>query len=165
MSSLLLVGVGVFVLFMANKTSYAFESRNIDTKWSNDVYRISNKFNVDTNIVFAIIKQESNGDVNALRKGNQPSVGLMQLTMPAARQVGFNGTLSQLYNKYVNIYYGVKYFRYLLNMFDGNYRDAVASYNAGASAFRRGSYSKYYVDNVYSNYYKLRSGDNIFNGV
>ncbi len=160
---LLFIGIGVFILFMSSKSSYAVSIKDrIDTEWSNDVYSISNKFNVDYNIVFAIIKQESNGRVKAIRQGNQPGIGLMQITIPAARQVGYNGTLYQLYNKYVNIYYGVKYFRYLLNMFNGNYRDAIASYNAGPSNFRNGIYSKHYVSNVYSNYYKLRSGENIF---
>lgn len=165
--SLLLIGAGIFIVFISSKSSYAIESKNnkIDTNWSNYVYNVSNKFNVDHNIIFAIIKQESNGDVNAIRKGKQPSVGLMQITIPAAREVGYNGNLSQLFDKYVNIYYGVKYIRYLLNMFHGDYRDAIASYNAGASAFRDGRYSEHYVHNVYRNYYDLRNGENIFNGV
>ncbi len=160
---LLFIGIGMFILFMSSRSSYALSNKHrINTEWSNDVYEISNKFNVDYNIIFAIIKQESNGEINAIRKGIQPSVGLMQITIPAARQVGYNGTLSQLYNKYVNIYYGVKYFRYLLNMFRDNYRDSIASYNAGPGNFRRGIYSKHYVDNVYRNYYELRIGKNIF---
>lgn len=116
------------------------------------------KYNIEPALVKAIIKTESNWDVNASRfevhKGDA-SWGLMQLLLATARSVLKipDMTTTQLIQPRINIEAGTKLIAENLNRW-GNMRDAIAAYNAGSP--RLGKDGKYvnaaYVDKVYNAY-------------
>lgn len=122
------------------------------------INEMSLKYNIEPALIKAIIKTESNWDVNASRyeahKGDA-SWGLMQLLLATARTVlgNANLTTTQLIQPRVNIEAGTKLMADNWTRW-GNLRDAVAAYNAGSP--RLGKDGKYvnslYVDKVWNNY-------------
>jgi len=83
------------------------------------------KYGVDTQLVKAIIKTESNFNPNAV--SNKGAVGLMQLMPQTAADLGVNNS----YDPEQNIDGGVRYMRYLLDNFGGDVELSVAAYNCG----------------------------------
>jgi len=91
----------------------------------------SQKFNVDSDIIKAVITQESKGDPRAVsQKGAK---GLMQLMEPTAMDLG----VKNAFNPVENIFAGVKYLKGFLNKYEGNLEYALASYNAGPANVER----------------------------
>ena len=92
------------------------------------IREIANKYQVDYNLVRAIIKAESDFNPSAMSpKGAQ---GIMQL-MPATAE---DMSVKNVFSPRDNIEGGVKYLRRLLNIFNNDLRLAVAAYNAGENA-------------------------------
>jgi len=90
-----------------------------------------NTYNIDENLIRAMIKVESNYDPTALsKKGAQ---GLMQL-MP---QTADSMRLIDPWHPRDNIFAGVAYFRALLDKYNGSEKLALAAYNAGPSAVEK----------------------------
>jgi soluble lytic murein transglycosylase-like protein len=85
------------------------------------------RHDVDPLLVHSVIKVESNYNPNAL--SNKGAQGLMQLIPSTARRFG----VSNAFNARENIEAGVKYLRYLKDMFQDD-RLALAAYNAGEGA-------------------------------
>jgi len=98
------------------------------------VLRYSEQSNVDPNLVFAIIKRESNFRVNAISDAG--AKGLMQL-MPStaidvSERIGFyEFSVDDIFEPAINIRLGTWYIAHLLDLFDGNLVNAIAAYNAG----------------------------------
>jgi len=122
------------------------------------INEMGRKYNVEPALIKAIIKTESNWDVNASRyevHKTDSSWGLMQLMLATARNVlGIKDlTTTQVINPRINIEAGTKLMAENLNRW-GNMRDAIAAYNAGSP--RLGKDGKYvnaaYVDKVTKNY-------------
>jgi soluble lytic murein transglycosylase-like protein len=87
----------------------------------------SERFAIDPDLVRAVIKAESNFNSQAISlKGAQ---GLMQLMPPTAYELG----VVDPFDPEENIHGGAKYLRYLLDLFNEDYRLALAAYNAGPS--------------------------------
>jgi len=85
-------------------------------------------YDVDSNLVRAMIKVESNYDPTALsKKGAQ---GLMQLMPKTAQAL----RLIDPWHPRDNIFAGVAYFRALLDRYNGDEKLALAAYNAGPGA-------------------------------
>jgi len=85
---------------------------------------MARKYQIDPNLVKAIIKVESNYNPNAISpKGAQ---GLMQLMPGTAKRFG----VSDPFDPQENILGGVKYLRFLFDLF-GDLKLVLAGYNAG----------------------------------
>ena len=97
-------------------------------RFENIVRSASDRYDVDPDLVWAVMKAESNFNPRAVsRKGAR---GLMQLMPATARLL----EVDDIYNPTENVNGGVRYLRSLLNRFRGNRRLALAAYNAGAKA-------------------------------
>lgn len=94
------------------------------------------EYNVDENLVFAVIKAESNFNNEA--KSNKGATGLMQLMEETAKDVAkknnikmdINNMQEELGNVNININIGTKYLSILLEKYKNN-EVALAAYNAG----------------------------------
>jgi soluble lytic murein transglycosylase-like protein len=92
------------------------------------VSSIARRHNVEPSLVDSVIRVESNYDPNAVSpKG---AMGLMQLIPSTARRFGVNNT----FHPAQNIEGGVLYLKYLMNLYHGDERLALAAYNAGEGA-------------------------------
>lgn len=89
------------------------------------------RYNIDPNLIKAIIRAESGFDRYAVsKKGAQ---GLMQLMPETAREM----RVSDPFNPEQNIAGGVRYLRKLLKMFNGNLVLSLAAYNAGPNQVKK----------------------------
>ena len=94
------------------------------------VLRAANRYKVDPAMVMAIIMAESSYNPKAISK--KGAKGLMQLMPTTARSLGVKDS----FNPEHNINAGVRYFKKLLNQFDGDVELALAAYNAGGRKVR-----------------------------
>ena len=92
---------------------------------------IAAKQDVEPDLVRSVIQTESNYNPKAV--SNKGAQGLMQLIPATAERFGVRDS----FDSRDNIEGGVKYLRYLLDMFHGDYERAVAAYNAGEGAVTR----------------------------
>lgn len=101
--------------------------------YSEYVEKYSKEYDVDSNLIYAIIKAESNFKEGAVSSSG--AVGLMQLMEPTAedvaRKINTNFNIDLLYNAEDNIKLGTKYFSLLLDKY-GNITVALMAYNAGS---------------------------------
>ncbi|AJA47432.1 lytic murein transglycosylase [Clostridium pasteurianum DSM 525 = ATCC 6013] len=118
------------------------------------VDRASKKYGVDKKLILAVIKQESS--FNPSSTSNAGAMGLMQLMPGTARELG----VENAYDVGENVDGGTKYLKQMLDTF-GNYKMALAAYNAGPGAVQKSgeninklpSETQNYVAKV-SQYYK-----------
>ena len=120
--------------------------------YSEPIRRAAREFGVDPNLVRAVIAAESNFNPGAVSpKGAR---GLMQLMPSTARRFG----VRDIFDPVENIFGGVRYLRYLLDLFGGDLVLALAAYNAGEKIVQdRGGVPRFretvnYVDRVMSGY-------------
>lgn len=105
------------------------------TKYDHLITMASEKYKVDSALVKAMIKAESNFNHKAVSpKGAR---GLMQLMPATANSLQVRDS----FHPEKNIDGGVRYLRYLLNLFNGDLSLALAAYNAGEAAIARHHYS------------------------
>jgi soluble lytic murein transglycosylase-like protein len=89
------------------------------------ISEFSKKYQVDFALIKAMIRAESGFNPAAVsRKGAK---GLMQLMPETASRLN----VSNIFNPRENIEGGVRYFKYLLSLFDNDIRLSLAAYNAG----------------------------------
>ncbi len=87
-------------------------------------------------LVASVINVESSFDANAV--SNSGAIGLMQI-MPTtgeeiAKKLEYESfSKDDLFHEYTNIRIGCYYLKYLIDYFNGDLRNALASYNAGMS--------------------------------
>ena len=98
------------------------------TKYGPLIQKASDKYKVDYSLVKAVIKAESNFNHKAVSpKGAQ---GLMQLMPKTASTLQVRDS----FEPESNIEGGVKYLKYLMNVYNGHLPLALAAYNAGEKA-------------------------------
>ncbi len=99
--------------------------------YDNLITHTAEKYRIDSALVKAIIKAESNFNHRAVSPVG--ARGLMQL-MPATAATL---KVKDSFHPENNIDGGVRYLRYLMNLFDGNLRLVLAAYNAGENSVIR----------------------------
>ncbi len=122
-SSLIIFLVAIIIVFFL-----LFPRKYID-----EIDKYSTRYNLSNYMVASIINIESGYDLMA--HSSADAMGLMQLklttAMDMARGTGIDIDNVTIYDKDINIMLGCKYMSYLLDMFDGNETNALASYNWG----------------------------------
>jgi soluble lytic murein transglycosylase-like protein len=99
-----------------------------DAKVDGFIVDSSNRYGVDPLLIYSIMHRESTFKRFALSpKGAR---GLMQLMPATAARLG----VRDIFDPQQNIDGGVKYVSFLLDLFDGDVRLALAGYNAGEGA-------------------------------
>jgi len=124
------------------------------------IWKAAARYKVDYALVKAVIKAESNFDPLAISRAG--AKGLMQLMPATADALGVNDS----FHPEDNIQGGVRYLRYLLDLFEGNLHLSLAAYNAGENAvFRHNGIPPYrntqtFIQRVlrYSQEYSSESG-------
>jgi soluble lytic murein transglycosylase-like protein len=118
------------------------------------VREVSSRYNVDPELIEAVIQTESHGNPSAVsRKG---ALGLMQLVPETAQQMG----VKNAFDPKQNLDGGVRYLQMLLQRYNGDLDRALAAYNAGPRAVdRAGGVPRYgetraYVRKVTNSYYR-----------
>jgi len=95
------------------------------------ILQAADRYQVDPALIKAIIMAESSYNPRAIsRRGAR---GLMQLMPKTAEALGVGDSFDPEHN----INAGVRYFRKLLNRFDGDIKLALAAYNAGSRKVRK----------------------------
>jgi len=92
------------------------------------VDRIAHQSGVEAPLVHSVIQAESNYNPSAV--SNKGAQGIMQLIPSTARRFGVN----DVFDPEENIAGGVKYLRFLLDYYQGDYTKTIAAYNAGEGA-------------------------------
>ena len=91
----------------------------------------SGRYNVDPDLVRAVIKTES--DFNTRARSNKGAMGLMQLMPDTARL----HNVGDAYDPNENVEGGVRHLRMLLERYQGDLELSLAAYNAGAGAVEK----------------------------
>jgi soluble lytic murein transglycosylase-like protein len=127
---------------------------NIDVnKYDDLITKAANKFKLDSALIKAVIKAESNFNHRAVSPvGAQ---GLMQLMPKTASDL----KVEDSFHPEKNIEGGARYLRYLLNTYKGDLTLALAAYNAGEKAVAKYNYNvppyretQNYIKRVFSFY-------------
>ena len=122
----------VFLIVFKNKIQRIFYPKS----YEEFVSMYSDEYGVDENLVFAVIKAESNFQEDAV--SHKDALGLMQIMKETAEDVArkynieidFNNSEKEILNVQNNIKIGTKYLAVLLEKYK-NKEVAVAAYNAG----------------------------------
>jgi soluble lytic murein transglycosylase-like protein len=101
--------------------SFIKDSKEYDSLIS----EFSKKYQVDFALIKAMIRAES--AFNPLAVSRKGAKGLMQLMPETALRMN----VSNIFNPRENIEGGVRYFKYLLSLFNDDLRLSLAAYNAG----------------------------------
>ncbi len=95
------------------------------------VYEWAPKYGLDSELVLAVIGEESNFDPMAW--SDKDARGLMQLLPATAKRFGVNNTWDPI----DNMRGGMAYLQWLMQHFQGDVRLVLAAYNAGENAVER----------------------------
>jgi len=105
------------------------------TRYDSIINKAADKFSLDSALIKAIIKAESNFNHKAVSPvGAQGLMQLMPKTASALR-------VDDSFHPEKNIEGGARYLRYLLNTYKGDLNLALAAYNAGEKAVAKYNYN------------------------
>ena len=140
------------------KEKKVFSSQVYSPKiFDSHIRKAAQKYDVSYPLVKAIIKAESDFNPRAVSK--KGALGLMQLMPENIKAMN----ISDPFDPMENIFGGTRYFREMLDRFDGELPLSLAAYNAGPTAVERYNYSippyketEAYVERVLKFYYAFR---------
>lgn len=124
----------------------------VSSDYSLYVQKAARKYEVEPELIHAVIRTESNGNHRAISK--KGAMGLMQLMPSTANDLNVGNP----FNPEENIEGGTRYIRYLLEKFNGNLTLALAAYNSGPKTVEKYgnvppiSETRQYVNKVFSYY-------------
>lgn len=119
-----------YVLVLREKPVHFMVGTDI-TKYDHLISRAADKYKIDPSLIKAVIKAESNFNHQAVSPVG--ARGLMQLMPTTATYL----QVADSFHPENNIEGGVRYLRYLLNLYHGNLPLALSAYNAGEGAVSR----------------------------
>ena len=99
-------------------------------KFKEEIVRYSNKYSLDTALVFSVVKCESSFNEKAV--SDKGALGLMQITKPTANYIAQKLKVNDydLFNVETNLEFGCYYLSYLYNRFSDT-DTVIIAYNAG----------------------------------
>ncbi len=127
----ILIMILIFVLFKDDILKSIYPKT-----YSEIIYTYSEEYSVEENLIYAVIKAESNFESKAV--SNKSAIGIMQIVEDTAIDVAKKNNIDidtenikeELLDIDNNINIGTKYLSTLLNQY-GNIEVALAAYNAG----------------------------------
>ena len=145
---------------MSEKTLPLVQGMETELLYHSIIIEAANRYQVDPAIVKAIIMAESSYNPKAVSK--KGAKGLMQLMPKTAAELGVKDSFNPVYN----INGGVRYYKKMLNQFNGDVKLALAAYNAGSRKVKKYQgippfkATRYYIKKVfkYYQYYKRQGG-------
>lgn len=115
-------------VYIKERPAYGPSSFYSSDEYDDLISQASKQYGVDSRLVKAIIKAESDFNPKAVSK--KGAMGLMQI-MPENFQ---HLDIQDPFNPRENILGGTRYFKYLYDRFDGKLALSLAAYNAGPTA-------------------------------
>ena len=129
------IGLVIIAILMVTAISFsivAYQTSRQKISYQDEIYKYSEKYNVDPLLIASIIKVESDFDIEA--HSNQNAKGLMQLLDDSAKHsaeiIGEEYYPDKLKDVDYNLNLGVAYFDYLYRYYN-NVDLALAAYNGG----------------------------------
>lgn len=119
-----------YTLVLREKPVYFIPGTDVN-KYDQLIVKAADKYRVDSALVKAVIKAESNFNHQAVSRAG--ARGLMQLMPKTANYL----QVADSFHPENNIEGGVRYLRYLLNLYQNNLPLALAAYNAGEGTISR----------------------------
>ena len=107
------------------------KSLAVNADYSSYVQKSARKYEIEPELIHAVIRTESNGNHRAVSK--KGAMGLMQLMPSTASDMNVGNP----FNPEENIDGGTRYLRYLIEKFNGNLTLALAAYNSGPKTVER----------------------------
>ncbi|WP_243343239.1 lytic transglycosylase domain-containing protein [Anaerococcus sp. AGMB09787] len=126
------IALGLVILFAISFGVIAYNASRTQIDYQEEIYKYSDKYNIDPLLTASIIKVESDFDNEA--QSRQGANGLMQLMEDTARHsaelAGIDYYPEKLNDVDYNLDLGVGYFNYLYNYYN-DIDLALAAYNGG----------------------------------
>ena len=147
-----------YVLVLKEKPVYFTPGTDI-TKYDHLIKKAAEKYSLSPALIKAVIKAESNFNHRAVSPVG--ARGLMQLMPQTANYL----QVSDVFHPENNIEGGVRYLRYLLDLYRGDLTLALAAYNAGEGAVNRYNAvppyreTRYYISRVLRYLQKYSEGE------
>lgn len=143
----------IFLLFIGTIGIISFFPLN----YYKEIDKISKKYEVDREIIYSIIKIESNFRKDII--SHKGAIGLMQIMPSTGKWMAKSHNLpyskEMLLDPTYNITTGTLYLHYLINRYKGDQKKVLIAYNAGPSRLKDGSWKKFKETKNYLIKYKI----------